>query len=77
MARLGGRRSTCPPGSISSTRAGSPHEFFVILDGEVEVPKDGEHLADLGPGDFFGEIALIEHDRRTASVVTTHPPPRS
>jgi CRP-like cAMP-binding protein len=50
-----------------------PHEFFVILDGEVEVLHETEHLAALGPGDFFGEIALIEHGRRTASVVTTTP----
>ena len=34
-----------------------PHEFFVLETGTVEVTKDGEHLADLGPGDFFGEIA--------------------
>ena len=50
-----------------------PHEFFVIIEGEVEVTHDGAHLATMGPGDFFGEIALIEHGRRTASVVTTAP----
>jgi CRP/FNR family transcriptional regulator, cyclic AMP receptor protein len=50
-----------------------PHEFFVILDGEVEVTHEGAHLATLGPGDFFGEIALVEHTRRTASVITTTP----
>jgi CRP/FNR family transcriptional regulator, cyclic AMP receptor protein len=50
-----------------------PHEFFVIIDGEVDVTHDGEHLATLGPGDFFGEIALIEHGRRTATVVTSQP----
>ena len=50
-----------------------PHEFFVILDGEVEVIHEGTRLATLGPGDFFGEIALIEHSRRTASVITTTP----
>jgi CRP/FNR family cyclic AMP-dependent transcriptional regulator len=50
-----------------------PHEFFVILEGEVEVTHEGTHLATMGPGDFFGEIALIEHGRRTASVVTTAP----
>jgi CRP/FNR family transcriptional regulator, cyclic AMP receptor protein len=50
-----------------------PHEFFVIVGGEVEVLHDGKRLATLGPGDFFGEIALIEHGRRTASVVTTTP----
>ena len=50
-----------------------PHEFFVIVEGEVEVSHEGDRLATLGPGDFFGEIALIEHGRRTASVVTTTP----
>ena len=50
-----------------------PHEFFVIIDGEVEVLHEEKRLATLGPGDFFGEIALIEHGRRTASVVTTVP----
>jgi CRP-like cAMP-binding protein len=49
------------------------HEFFVLLDGNVEVTQDGKHLADLGPGDFFGEVALVEHDRRTASVVASTP----
>ena len=52
-----------------------PHEFFVIVEGEVEVLHDGQRLATLGPGDFFGEIALIEHGRRTASVVPRHRPP--
>ena len=50
-----------------------PHEFFVILDGAVEVTHDGEQLATMGPGDFFGEIALVEHGRRTATVTTTEP----
>ncbi len=49
------------------------HEFFVITEGTAEVLHDGEHLADLGPGDFFGEIALVERHRRTASVVATSP----
>jgi len=49
------------------------HEFFVLLDGGVEVTQDGRHLTDLGPGDFFGEVALIEGDRRTASVVASTP----
>jgi CRP-like cAMP-binding protein len=49
------------------------HEFFVLLDGTVEVRKDDRHLTDLGPGDFFGEIALVGHDRRTATVTATTP----
>lgn len=50
-----------------------PHEFFVITQGTVSVTKDGEHLTDLGPGDFCGEIAILEHERRTATVVATTP----
>jgi CRP-like cAMP-binding protein len=49
------------------------HEFFVLLDGVVEVIKDERHLTDLGPGDFFGEIALVGHERRTATVRATTP----
>ncbi len=49
------------------------HEFFVLLEGTVEVTRDGAHLTDLGPGEFFGEIALVERERRTASVRATTP----
>ena len=45
----------------------------MLLSGDVEVTQDGRHLTDLGAGDFFGEVALIEGDRRTASVTATTP----
>ena len=48
-------------------------EFFVIVEGEAEVTKDGKTLGTMGPGDFFGEIALIEHTRRTATVTAKTP----
>jgi CRP/FNR family transcriptional regulator, cyclic AMP receptor protein len=49
-------------------------EFFVIVEGEVSVTKDGEEIRRLGPGDFFGEIALVYEDaRRTATVTATTP----
>jgi CRP/FNR family cyclic AMP-dependent transcriptional regulator len=49
------------------------YEFFVIEDGTADVRHGDETIAQLGPGDFFGEIALVEHVRRTASVVATSP----
>jgi CRP/FNR family cyclic AMP-dependent transcriptional regulator len=42
--------------------------FFVILDGHAKVSQDGEERAVLGPGDYFGEMALIDGDDRAASV---------
>ena len=49
------------------------YEFFVIEEGKAEVKRGDEVIAQLGPGDFFGEIALLEADRRTASVIATEP----
>jgi CRP/FNR family cyclic AMP-dependent transcriptional regulator len=49
------------------------HEFFVIEEGSAAVVQAGERIAELGPGDFFGEIGLLETERRTASVVATTP----
>src|SRR5437870_3053294 len=48
-------------------------EFFVIIDGEAEVLRGGELITQLGPGDFFGEMALREHDKRSATVVARTP----
>ena len=48
-------------------------EFFVIESGTAEVTRGGAPVAKLGPGDFFGEIALIREERRTATVTATSP----
>jgi len=48
-------------------------EFFVLLEGDVDVTKDGRSINKLGSGDFFGEIALVSDTPRTATVTTTSP----
>lgn len=48
------------------------HEFFVVMDGEVEISRGGRRL-ESGSQDFFGEIALIADVRRTATVIAKTP----
>jgi voltage-gated potassium channel len=45
--------------------------FFIVSEGEVAVTAHGEDIASLGPGDFFGEMALLGPGRRRATVTTT------
>ena len=47
------------------------YEFFVIVDGTAEVARDGERIAEIGPGDFLGEMGIVGKVVRNATVVTT------
>lgn len=50
------------------------YDLFVIVDGNAEVTREGEQLAELGPGDFFGEMGVLsEEGRRNATVVAKTP----
>jgi CRP/FNR family transcriptional regulator, cyclic AMP receptor protein len=62
-----------PAGKHLTEQGEFGYEFFAIQDGVAAVIQDGHHVRDLGAGDFFGEIALLETERRTASVVATTP----
>src|SRR3954447_6247750 len=54
---------------VSEGRFG--YEFFVIENGTAEVVRGDQHIADLGPGDFFGEMALLGDTVRNADVVSS------
>ena len=49
------------------------YEFFVIETGSADVMRDGERIAELGPGDFLGEMGIVRQTVRNATVVTTAP----
>ena len=49
------------------------YEFLAIQDGEAEVTRGGQRVAELGPGDFFGEMGLLEKTLRNATVVAKTP----
>jgi CRP-like cAMP-binding protein len=60
-------------GRMLTTDGGGGYFFFVIDSGSAEVTHDGKVLATFGPADFFGESAIFETLRRTATVTTTSP----
>ena len=47
--------------------------FFVVVSGAVRVVRDGETLAELGPGAFFGELSVIDRQPRLAQVISSRP----
>jgi CRP/FNR family cyclic AMP-dependent transcriptional regulator len=49
------------------------YEFFAIEDGTAEVRRGEQLLAELGPGDFFGEMGLVGDTRRNANVIASSP----
>jgi CRP/FNR family cyclic AMP-dependent transcriptional regulator len=62
-----------PEGKTLMREGDRGREFFVLVDGNADVRRRGRKLNSLGAGDFFGEIALVSHRPRTATVTTTSP----
>ena len=73
-----GREVNFDPGKNVCEEGKFADEFFVIVEGRAEVRAGGRKRGTLGPGDYFGEIALlrsslIDRSRRTATVTATEP----
>ena len=62
-----------PKGEVLTEQGVIGHRFHLILAGAAEVERDGVHLADLGRGDFVGELGLLGGGPSTATVRATRP----
>jgi CRP/FNR family transcriptional regulator, cyclic AMP receptor protein len=61
------------PGDVLFEQDSLPFDVFVIESGTVEVLRDGESIAMLGPGDTVGEMALLRQQKRMATVRVSTP----
>jgi CRP-like cAMP-binding protein len=70
LERLAGhfRERSFPEGGSIVEEGATGTSFFIITEGEAHVSVGGEHKATLGPGDHFGEMAVIDDGVRSASV---------
>ena len=64
---------TVPAGKVVVTEGAAGAEFFVILDGRARVVRHGREVNTLGPGGFFGDLALLDRAPRNATVVAQTP----
>jgi CRP-like cAMP-binding protein len=60
---------TVPAGDVLMEQGAVAHEMVVVLDGTLEVTRNGAHVADIGPGGFAGEMALLTDRPRNSRVV--------
>lgn len=60
---------TVKDGAEIVTEGKAGHEFFLILDGKAVVKRGGRKIATLGPGNYFGELALLDRGPRSATIV--------
>lgn len=66
-------RTEVEPGTVLCREGRSGHEFFIVVEGEAAVTVGESEVAPVGPGDFFGELALLGGGPRTATVTARTP----
>jgi CRP/FNR family transcriptional regulator, cyclic AMP receptor protein len=60
-----------PEGEVVVEEGGFSRELLAIEEGSAEVTRGGQHIADLGPGDVFGEAGMLDDSMRSATVTAT------
>jgi CRP-like cAMP-binding protein len=60
-----------PPGVDVVVQGAPAHAFYVVVDGEVIVHRDSSEVIRLGPGEWFGEVGLLDNKPRNATVTTS------
>ncbi|HXI46271.1 MAG TPA: cyclic nucleotide-binding domain-containing protein [Candidatus Acidoferrales bacterium] len=62
-----------PAGKVLMRQGQTGQEFFVVIEGTLRVERDGKVIASRGPGEFVGEIALVDEAPRSATVICETP----
>jgi CRP/FNR family cyclic AMP-dependent transcriptional regulator len=62
-----------PAGTVLTREGQQGYEFIIVLDGEIEVRQGDRVVAERGAGSYVGEIALLDHRPRTATVIAKTP----
>lgn len=68
-----GARISIDKGRVLTTQGKPGWEFFMVVDGKAKCEIDGKTVAHFGPGDFFGEMAMLDHGPRHATVTAEGP----
>jgi CRP-like cAMP-binding protein len=73
LVSRGAERITVDAGKVIVVQGSAGSEFFVIISGAARVERNGRKVGTLGPGRFFGDLALLDRAPRNASVIAESP----